>query len=171
MNEIRQRHSNTIFENVCDDLWKKISYYCDNYMIFVIGKFNKSYPGYRLLTNEEIHLDHFKDELAKYYTKNNGIYSLDNFKVKNKKYFHSGEYRFIIGRTFMTEICYNNNIHCGNTISLKPDTPRTFITEKFILNNMNTIQTDFEGTYGNDELILYVADYIQFNKYMYLCVD
>lgn len=68
--------ANTLLDFIILDLWPIII----NHFIyeFVIGNYNKQYSGYRLVNNDDIKIQKFKDDFKNYYKKNNGILSIDD---------------------------------------------------------------------------------------------
>lgn len=69
----------TALNQIISDLWPIINeYYCTQ-PIFVVGKISGNYPGYRLITEDDLRNKIIINSLVSYYKRNKGISSLDDF--------------------------------------------------------------------------------------------
>src|SRR5579871_3634050 len=80
----------TLMDNICDDVWTIIQTYYTAYYntdtlfvigkldIFVIGKLNEKYEGFRLINKRDLEGKKIIAMLNKSYEKNKGLLSIDN---------------------------------------------------------------------------------------------
>jgi|SRR5690606_20602319 len=74
MNKLRDLiPPNTLFDKIIDPL-SIIEKYYDSFTLFIIGKCNKKYDGYKLMSYNECEHKSFHEALMKCYLLNNGIY-------------------------------------------------------------------------------------------------
>lgn len=69
----------TLLNNIITDLRPIIQEYLRTYPLFVIGKHNSSYPGYRMTTKNDIKCDQTMKTFGKYYTVHKGLPAIDSF--------------------------------------------------------------------------------------------
>jgi len=64
---------NTLLQKIYKDLWPIIQKYYDSYPLFGIGKLRETYPGYRLINNDDINNESFDIVLEKFYNRSMAV--------------------------------------------------------------------------------------------------
>ena len=99
---------NTLLDNILIDLWNNIMRYYTT--PFAVGLRNKTYPGYRLVTEDDVN-NNFIEMFRKYKTKDNRLYLLDHLDYRAT--LRIGEYFVEINEdrvslTIGNNTCYTN---------------------------------------------------------------
>ena len=122
----------TILNRIITDMRPIIQEYLHTYPLFVIGKHNSSYPGYRIITENDFECKQTIKTFIKYYKYHKGLPAIDSFNgavLCCKEYPFYCNLRYI--RCTLSDLYEDWDSFCiisGNVISFKISYPQLLMT-------------------------------------------
>ena len=112
-NKIITIQDNSLLNLIIDDIWPIIAQYEPH--LFGVGNGRDCYPGYSIVTEEQLHSDSFRRLFIEYCKQNDGIFSFDNDDTNHCLY--ADDYSRIMNES--------DNIYLGNGVMTKKGYMRT----------------------------------------------